>query len=569
MVKVHGSLKSKLTKKTIIAIASVAAALVVGACVFVIYKQVSKNQSKTVSEILYIEETAAYGDIVVGVSESASASLVTSDVMVEAGMEVEEVYVSSGQFVTEGEIIAKLNLDDYEETTAEEEIEALEAELAELEIECESKLIQATSTYDKAIENGENAYTVYSLAIDEINDGYNDIVDNISDLNDEIDDIEDQIANGLTDDQGLADAKEEVADKEDEITNLTIAVATAQEEADKETADNQTALASDPSANVSTTANDSLTALEKELEQAETELETLETAVTKAQSDYDTAYANLDSQLESLEEQLDSQQTAKTKYLLTMATDKISAQETYDLTMVTYNAAQSVYDSAVEEIEEMLEQAQAAITDYEEDDDEDSTLVIDENDYLLAPFTGYIMSVTEIDSGMDNVSPLIISLADSSCAELSVSIDQEDISDVVVGMDVNVVFDAYTGYTMEAYVDSIEMTTSSGISASVSYTVVIHCEVPQETEDTIAIFQGMTATATFVLKQVEDVLVISSKCITTENGLEYVNVLRDDGTVDTLEIVTGFSDGFDVEVTSGLEEGDVVIIESAVSANAY
>ncbi|MFI3326933.1 MAG: hypothetical protein R3Y35_12300 [Clostridia bacterium] len=581
-----GKFKKFFTKKNIVILACSVGVIAIGIGVYLALN-VFGASDQTHTELLYLEETATNGNIIVGVSESGTASLITTDIEVEYGMTVEEIYVSSGSFVVEGEAMALVNLDDYDaDEAAETTLAAAELALLELEIETETKLVQAQSTYDQAIEAGENASTIYNLAIDEVNDGYNDIVENISDLNDEIDDIEDQIANGLTDDQGVSDAEDDVEEAEATIASLTIAIVTAEETVAAETIANETAQTEADAANalidpedptavmvvaeISTSASEELASLEMQLEQAEANLTVAETALEKAESDYDTAYDMLDEQLEELEDQLDTQKTAKTKYASTMDSDKLKAQETYDLAIATYNNAGTVYDNTITSLEEAIEEAEEYIAELEEaDDDDDETLIIDENGYVLAPFTGYVMSVTEIDVDMANVSPLSISLADSSCCELSVSIAQEDISDVEVGMDVDVLFDAYEDYTMDAYVDSIEMTTSSGISASVSYTVVIHCDVPEIEDDTIALFQGMTATVTFILKEVDDVLVISSKCVTTTDGVETVQVLNADETIETREIVTGFSDGFDVEITSGLEEGEIVIIESAVSSNAY
>ena len=46
----------------------------------------------------------------------------------------------------------------------------------------------------------------------------------------------------------------------------------------------------------------------------------------------------------------------------------------------------------------------------------------------------------------------------------------------------------------------------------------------------------------------------------------YVKLKKDDGTIVTQEVTTGFSDGTNVEIKDGLSEGDTVVIESKVDS---
>ncbi|MGL4336089.1 MAG: HlyD family efflux transporter periplasmic adaptor subunit, partial [Turicibacter sp.] len=57
-----------------------------------------------------------------------------------------------------------------------------------------------------------------------------------------------------------------------------------------------------------------------------------------------------------------------------------------------------------------------------------------------------------------------------------------------------------------------------------------------------------------------DVLMLSNKAITLKDGKQVVNVKNEDGTVTETEITTGFSDGKNSEIISGLSEGDTVVV---------
>ena len=84
--------------------------------------------------------------------------------------------------------------------------------------------------------------------------------------------------------------------------------------------------------------------------------------------------------------------------------------------------------------------------------------------------------------------------------------------------------------------------------------------------DTSGIFNGMSATVTFVSKQVEDVIYVSNRAVTVEDGKSYVKIKDENGEAVKTEVTTGFSDGSNVEIQSGVNEGDIVLIESKVSS---
>ena len=133
-------------------------------------------------------------------------------------------------------------------------------------------------------------------------------------------------------------------------------------------------------------------------------------------------------------------------------------------------------------------------------------------------------------------------------------------------METNIIFDAYEETTVPALVDSISIVPATGMQSTVNYTVSILCDITAFQD--MVIYEGMTADATFIQKEVSDVLKISNKCIISEDGKQYVKIKNELGELEKIQVETGFSDGFDVEVMSGLKEGDVVIIESVVMSSA-
>lgn len=59
----------------------------------------------------------------------------------------------------------------------------------------------------------------------------------------------------------------------------------------------------------------------------------------------------------------------------------------------------------------------------------------------------------------------------------------------------------------------------------------------------------------------EDVLYVSDKAVKRMNGREFVYVQAENGLRSTVEVVTGYAAGGNLEVVSGLKEGDAVILK--------
>ena len=71
---------------------------------------------------------------------------------------------------------------------------------------------------------------------------------------------------------------------------------------------------------------------------------------------------------------------------------------------------------------------------------------------------------------------------------------------------------------------------------------------------------GMNASVTIVLDQAQNVLIVPESAIQTEGRDSVVEVQKDDGSTEKVVVQTGLSDGSNIEITQGLEEGQTVII---------
>ena len=71
---------------------------------------------------------------------------------------------------------------------------------------------------------------------------------------------------------------------------------------------------------------------------------------------------------------------------------------------------------------------------------------------------------------------------------------------------------------------------------------------------------GMNATVIITVQQAQNVLVVPDRAIQTQGGNSVVQVQKDDGSTDTVVVQTGLTNGTNTEITSGLEEGQTVIL---------
>ena len=71
-----------------------------------------------------------------------------------------------------------------------------------------------------------------------------------------------------------------------------------------------------------------------------------------------------------------------------------------------------------------------------------------------------------------------------------------------------------------------------------------------------------------VTEQATDVLKVSKRAVTTQEGQSTVKLKNADGTSTVTPVETGFTDGSEIEIISGLKEGDTVLIESTLAGGS-
>ena len=107
--------------------------------------------------------------------------------------------------------------------------------------------------------------------------------------------------------------------------------------------------------------------------------------------------------------------------------------------------------------------------------------------------------------------------------------------------------------------------------------IINHCrkEYPQEACGILAgkegnieeIYPNMSATANIITATKNDVLLVPTAAVQTQNDQTYVRVLKN-GKIQQVDVETDLSSSTQIEITSGLSEGDNVITSTVSSTTS-
>jgi len=187
-----------------------------------------------------------------------------------------------------------------------------------------------------------------------------------------------------------------------------------------------------------------------------------------------------------------------------------------------------------------------------------------EKTVLVAPCGG-IAATVDVKEGDIIPSPTmapktVIHLIDLSTMELKAEVDEIDIPGVKPGQRAIMEVDALPDFMLEGKVTFISplSTVEAGV---VLYNVTIDFDVPEGSEVKV----GMSAEADIVIKERSNVLLVPDRAIRQDSQDNPMVEVMVDEEIEERSVVIGISDGYETEIVSGLQEGDVVVERRAKS----
>ncbi len=528
-------------------LAGLALVILLGACVYTLFI----HSNRSAETYVYKEETVARGNLILGIMESGSLTLGESAVMYELDLEldeeeneengdeesedededenaskyleIEEVYAVSGQRILKGDVLFKLKEDSVNAVERKLESALTEAKitLSNAQTEYKISMLSAKSVYDSSVKEGSRAAAAYQAAITAGGE-------RIKGLEGEIRMLELEIAMAQ---EKLTD--EDLLDSYEEAKAAYTSSKNRYEETDLH---NSTAYTSNLS----------------DYQQAKSQLETLE---EELQGYRDTI---TDNQLEIEKKRKEIEEAGAVQSL-----DNQKAENEYQSASLSGELAKEIYDYSVDSLSDAVIRAQNELDEIQMKMDAFREFVGEDN-RIYAPEDGLVTGVSS-EAG-DKLKDIGAMLTYAKENEYTVNIDvsEEDVAAISVGEHVELSFGAYPEQTWEGVITSITTTATSEYASTISYPVTILVQ-----GDTSLLYGGMAADVTFVTDSVEDVLYVSKKAVFEEDGLNYVykKDAKGKGTEARVktQVETGFSDTASIEILSGLEEGDVVYIESIMN----
>ena len=175
---------------------------------------------------------------------------------------------------------------------------------------------------------------------------------------------------------------------------------------------------------------------------------------------------------------------------------------------------------------------------------------------LTVPFDGVIANVYVDEGDTVLTTTTIIHLIDLASMELKVEVDEIDVPGVKLNQRAIIEVDALPDVEFEGEVTFISSLAKEEAGV-VLYEVTIGFDVPQGS----GIKAGMSVDADIVINERSDVLLVPDRAIKQDSeGNPVVKVMVNEQTEER-RVVIGISDGFDTEIVSGLNEGEVVVVE--------
>lgn len=511
---------SKLTKKT--KLVGIAVLVIGGIAVAVLAMGKNAKQQE-----IYREDVVKRGNLTVGITESSFAELGIVEQSFEEDLSflweteaeyakeliVEEICVSEGQTVHAKDALCRLKADGVEKLyqKLKNDLTDAQASLETMHMQQDSAQQNAKYIYDSSIAYGIYAEEEYNSTVRTLEAAVTEVTEALADAKSTLSIYQEQlriVASDYTKAGNVLKECEKSRDKTDRTKNTSqyieyfnLAV---------EAQDNLDALAQKKAQ------------LEKNVEETSQRIEMLTAQLEQAQRD--------------------------------LKLERLNAQETMELRKLAYNTAGETYDVTTKYWEQNVLTSERA---YDEATEkwEKFNAYFDQN-VLMVQAAGVIgqLSLTkgEVLDGRKNP----VALYDVGEVTLCASVAEAEAQELVTGALAEVVFAAYPDKPYRGGVTELaepqEMQVSGGdVQQKRKVTVTLQGDVS-------GLLQGMTGQITFIQREEQGVLFVSNRAIKREGYQAYVTVKGADGSFTEKEVVTGFSDGTNVEIAEGLSEGDVV-----------
>lgn len=214
--------------------------------------------------------------------------------------------------------------------------------------------------------------------------------------------------------------------------------------------------------------------------------------------------------------------------------------------------SEGIVDEVLVEMNEVVEEGDELVT------------FTDGSDPITAPHAGTITSLDIEDGSRVQLSQVVGHITDYETLQTVISVDELDISTIKEGQTAEITADAFPDETFEGTVTAVskEGTATNGVS---SFNVNVQLKDPKD------LLIGMSTEVTITTESKEGVLYVPIESVRVNGDEKYVIVQEssDNSEATTQQVVeTGINDDQNIEIVSGLTEGQLVQLAVTINSNS-
>jgi RND family efflux transporter MFP subunit len=178
---------------------------------------------------------------------------------------------------------------------------------------------------------------------------------------------------------------------------------------------------------------------------------------------------------------------------------------------------------------------------------------------LEAPISGTVMAINAALGDALNSSQALLTIADLAHPQVQVNIDETDLTNFAVGCDATISFDSLPGQTFTGLVSSMSPSLVTVQSVGMVQGLI-------DLQNTVSrsgkvLLPGMAASVEVTCQQAKDALLVPLQAVVEPDaGAAYVYVLNSAGQPEKRTVEVGLKTVASAAITSGLEEGEKVLI---------
>ncbi|MBS4007108.1 MAG: HlyD family efflux transporter periplasmic adaptor subunit [Clostridium sp.] len=181
---------------------------------------------------------------------------------------------------------------------------------------------------------------------------------------------------------------------------------------------------------------------------------------------------------------------------------------------------------------------------------------------ITAPISGTILLPTQAAGVGSHVSQgtILATVVNYESMQVVIPVDELDVARIIPGQSVRITAHALPDTTIKGHVLKIaeEGSDRGGVSVF-NATIAI--------EPTDGLRAGMTVEADILVKNLRDILLVPIESVISQGGRSIVHLLKDDGRTLPVEIQVGENDNSKIQIISGLEDGQQILIQGSTAEN--